>query len=120
MVSPFPLLLLAMLPDAPLAAIDFVGMMIFTVIGVMALAIILVFRRAVAMTKNEVQEQAGSSDPEEVARKSADLTDQWRSLDVRCPRCGRQSVPMLGTNNRYRCESCNKRFDGPPFPGSSS
>ena len=41
------------------------------------------------------------------------LAEEIRSRDVRCPRCDRQSSALLGTNNRYKCDTCNHEFEGP-------
>lgn len=51
--------------------------------------------------------------------KARDLAKRIRELDVRCPRCNRQSIAMLATGNQWKCESCNYEFEGPdhmPLP----
>ena len=49
------------------------------------------------------------------------VVDQIRRSELLCPRCGGQMFALLGTENRYQCESCHFDFTGPPHvPGSSS
>jgi ribosomal protein S27AE len=68
--------------------------------------------RAVRLTKATIERARPSvalSQPDQVER----AVDRLRRIDVRCPRCGEQTVAMLGTRNRYRCEQCAVELDGP-------
>ena len=48
------------------------------------------------------------------------VVDQIRGREVLCPQCGGQTFALLGTENRYQCESCEFAFEGPEhIPGSS-
>jgi tRNA(Ile2) C34 agmatinyltransferase TiaS len=50
-------------------------------------------------------------DDEAVARS---VVDRLRERDVRCPRCGGETIALIGTSRRYRCEDCGAAFDGAP------
>ncbi len=41
------------------------------------------------------------------------LAARIRERDIRCPRCSRQSSALLGTETKYKCDSCNYEFEGP-------
>ena len=78
----------------------------------LAVVIAVVIVRAVRLTKATIERARPSvplSQPDAVER----AVDRLRRIDVRCPRCGEQTVAMLGTRNRYRCEQCPVEIDGP-------
>jgi DNA-directed RNA polymerase subunit RPC12/RpoP len=62
---------------------------------------------AVRKTINQIKKTGVSG---EDTRK---LAKRIRERDVRCPRCNRQSSAVLGTQNRYKCDSCWHEFEGP-------
>ena len=76
--------------------------LIALVLGIVALIVF-----AVRKTINQIKESGVSG---EDARK---LAKRIRERDVRCPRCNRQSSALLGTQNRYKCDSCYHEFEGP-------
>lgn len=48
------------------------------------------------------------------------LADQIRGRELPCPRCGHDTFALLGTENRYTCDSCDFDFEGPAhIPGLS-
>lgn len=78
----------------------------------LAVVIAVVIVRAVRLTKATIEGARPSvalSQPDAVDR----AVERLRRIDVRCPRCGEQTVAMLGTRNRYRCEQCGAELDGP-------
>ena len=77
---------------------------------VVVIAVVIV--RAVRQTRATIEGArpfVPLSQPDAVER----VVDRLRRIDVRCPRCGEQTVAMLGTRNRYRCEQCPVELDGP-------
>lgn len=47
-----------------------------------------------------------------------ELAKRLRERDVRCPRCNGQSSALLGTDTRYKCDSCHFEFEGPSHLGA--
>jgi len=48
------------------------------------------------------------------------LVDQIRRRELPCPRCGHDTFALLGTENRYKCDTCDFDFEGPAhIPGLS-
>ena len=41
------------------------------------------------------------------------LVDRICRLDLPCPRCGHDTFTLLGTENRYKCDTCDFDFEGP-------
>ncbi|WP_457575779.1 hypothetical protein [Desulfomarina sp.] len=62
---------------------------------------------AVRMTLGEMKGAGLRGDD---ARRYA---EEIRKRDIKCPRCSRQSSALLGTGNRYKCDTCNYVFEGP-------
>jgi ribosomal protein S27AE len=78
----------------------------------LAVVIAVVIVRAVRQTRATIEGArpfVPLSQPDAVER----AVDRLRRIDVRCPQCGGQTVLMLGTRNRYRCEQCAVELDGP-------
>jgi hypothetical protein len=48
------------------------------------------------------------------------VVDQIRGREVLCPQCGGRTFALLGTENRYQCESCDFAFKGPAHIRGSS
>ena len=46
----------------------------------------------------------------DIARR---LVEEIRAREVPCERCGRQTFALLGTEDRYKCETCHFEFQGP-------
>lgn len=81
---------------------DWFGLMLIALV-LLVLAFIV---SAIRKTMREVTQSGVSGDE---ARKLAELI---RAQDTRCPRCGRQSSALLGTEDRYKCDTCNHVFEG--------
>ncbi len=62
---------------------------------------------AVRKTMGEVRHSGVTGD---AARR---LAEEIRKRDIVCPRCSRQSSSLLGTGNKYKCDTCNYVFEGP-------
>jgi len=62
---------------------------------------------AIRKTLSEISKPGLSGDE---ARK---LAQRIRQRDIRCPGCNRQSSALLGTDTKYKCDTCNYEFDGP-------
>jgi DNA-directed RNA polymerase subunit RPC12/RpoP len=93
----------------------------FTIIlALMVLSIVLVIVNAVKRTKTEIDERFKRSTPTERERDMRKLADEICSRDVRCSRCGEQAIALLGTGNKYKCETCNHEFDGPEHISSKA
>jgi len=85
----------------------------YVAIGLIVVMIAVTIVRAVRLTRASLT----------IATRHVDLTNpdvartviaQIRGPEVRCPRCGGPTFALLGTENRYQCESCDSTFDGPP------
>lgn len=84
---------------------------------VIAIAVVIV--RAVRLTNATIEQSrpiVPLSQPDAVER----VVDRLRRIDVRCPECGDETVGMLGTRNRYRCEQCGAELDGPDHIGTDA
>ena len=80
------------------------------ILGIMVVAIVVFIVRAVRKTKAEIYKGLG---PEPGERRIRQAIKEIRERDIRCPHCGRQSSAMLGTGNKYKCDTCNHEFEGP-------
>ena len=90
----------------------------YVILAITVLAVVWFIVKAVRQTQGQIAHQLRATDPprrDEIARDlAARIREQAER--VRCVRCGSQSIMLLGTTNRYRCESlqCQHTFDGPP------
>jgi DNA-directed RNA polymerase subunit RPC12/RpoP len=82
----------------------------YIVLGIMVAAIVGFIVKAVRMTNAEIHKKMGPL-PDEWKMKKA--IEEIRKRDISCPRCGKQTFAMLGTQNRYKCDTCNHEFEGP-------
>ena len=88
-------------------------------LAVLVVVIIAFIVRAVRLTNASLATAARHLNltTPDVARS---LVDQIRAREVPCPRCGHDTFARLGTENRYRCDTCHFDFGGPAhIPGSS-
>jgi transposase-like protein len=80
--------------------------------GILVLVIVIFIFRAVRQVKAKIERKLGPA-PSEMAMKQ--LLDQIKSRELpKCPRCQNETLAMLETDSRYKCESCQFEFDGPP------
>lgn len=82
-------------------------------LALLVLAIVAFVVRAVGLTKASISNASrhlNLTQPE-VARR---LVEEIRARNVPCERCGQQTFAMLGTGDRYKCETCHVEFQGPP------
>ena len=87
----------------------------FTLIIIAFAAVIVIFIiKAVRQTKAEIDQKLKGVDPAKRDEVTMKLVEKIRSQDVRCTRCGRQTHNVWGTTNKYKCDSCNHEFEGPP------
>ena len=84
------------------------------IIAVIVGAIVLFIVKAVRQTKADIDKRLEGVDPAKRNEIAKSLAEKIRSQDVRCTRCGKQSFALLGTNNQYKCHTCNFEFEGPP------
>jgi hypothetical protein len=90
----------------------------WVLVALIAVAIVAVIVRAVRLTNASMAEGFPRVDSHN-ARAAWALVNQIRGRDLPCPRCGQDSLALLGTGNRYQCDSCAFEFDGPAhIPGS--
>ncbi len=82
---------------------DWFNLVLITSVLLVVVFIVLAIRK----TMREVTRSDVSGDE---ARKLAELI---RARDIRCPRCNRQSSALLGTEDSYKCDTCNHEFKGP-------
>ena len=82
-------------------------------LGLLVLAIVVFIVRAVRLTNASISNASRHLNltQSEVARR---VVDEIRATDVPCQRCGLQTFAMLGTGDRYTCETCDFEFQGPP------
>ena len=84
----------------------------YLAIAGIAVAVAAAIVRAVRLTgaaRDEASRHINLTRPD-VARQ---LIDAIRAREVPCARCGRSTVAILETRNRYRCETCLFEFEGP-------
>jgi ribosomal protein S27AE len=74
--------------------------------------------KAIRQTQAEIDKGLGPAPGERRMKKAIEEITQ---RDIRCPRCGNEAFAMLGTGNRYKCDSCHFEFEGaehiPPRSG---
>jgi DNA-directed RNA polymerase subunit RPC12/RpoP len=87
--------------------------LVYVAAGAMALAVVAFIVRAVRLTNASIASASRRVDltNPDVARSVIRALDE---RDVPCPRCGHETFALLGTETRYKCDSCNFEFDGPP------
>jgi DNA-directed RNA polymerase subunit RPC12/RpoP len=78
------------------------------ILGIMVVAIVGFIVYAIRKTKAEIYRGLG---PEPGERRMKQVIKEIRERDIRCPHCGRQSFAMLGTGNRYKCDTCHHEFE---------
>jgi ribosomal protein L37AE/L43A len=76
------------------------GMVVVTIVGFIVYA--------VRKTNAEIRRGMGPAPSERTMKRAI---EEIRRRDVRCPRCGRQATAMLGTNNKYKCDTCYHEFE---------
>jgi transposase-like protein len=81
----------------------------YIVLGIMVVVIVVFIVNAIRMTNAEIHKKLGPL-PDEWKMKK--VVEEIRKRDVPCPRCGKQTFAMLGTQNRYKCDVCNYEFEG--------
>jgi ribosomal protein S27AE len=91
----------------------------YVAIGLLVVVIAGFIVRAVRLTNASIAMAARDVDltNPSVARS---VVDQIRERELPCPRCGGPTFAALGTDTRYKCESCHSTFEGPRhIPGSA-
>lgn len=80
--------------------------------AVIVVTVVTVIVRAVRLTKTSLMDASRHVNPADrgVARR---LIEEIRGRDVPCTRCGHQTSTCLGTDDRYKCDSCHFEFEGP-------
>jgi len=74
----------------------------------------------VRQTKTDIDEGLKGVGPAKRTEYYEELAEQIRSQDIRCMRCQGQAFAMLGTDNKYKCHSCDFEFEGlPHIPAKS-
>jgi tRNA(Ile2) C34 agmatinyltransferase TiaS len=84
----------------------------YVLLALIVVAIVTVIARAVRLTNASLTAASRNINltHPDVARR---LVDEIRGKDVLCARCGRPMSTLLGTGNRYRCDTCQFEFEGP-------
>ena len=83
-------------------------------IAVIATMVVLFIVKAVRQTKADIDKRFMGTDPSRRDDMARELAEQIRKQEVNCSRCGRYANALIGTNNKYKCHSCNFEFEGPP------
>ncbi len=91
-----------MLDGGRIKLFDWFNLLLITIILLVVGFIALAVRRTMGEMKG-----AGLSGDD--ARR---LAEEIRKRDIKCTRCGRQSSALLGTGNKYKCDTCNYVFEG--------
>ena len=87
----------------------------FTIIlAAIVLAVVLFIIKAVRQTKADIDKRLNNVDPAKRNAVAKKLAEHIRNRGVSCTRCGRQAFALLGTDNQYKCHTCNFEFEGPP------
>ncbi len=79
------------------------------ILGIMVVVIVGFIVNAVRKTNAEIHKKMGPLPSEWRMKKTI---EEIRKRDIQCPRCGKQTSAMLGTQNRYKCDVCNYEFEG--------
>jgi hypothetical protein len=85
-------------------------------LAVLIVAIVFFIVKAVRQTRAQIDHHLRGTDPRRRDEIARDLAARVREQGdrVRCVRCGGSTFMLLGTENQYRCESCDATFEGPP------
>ena len=79
------------------------------ILGIMVVVIVGFIVNAVRKTNAEIHKKMG---PLPDGWKMKKAVEEIRKRDIPCPRCGKQTFAMLGTQNRYKCDICHYEFEG--------
>ncbi len=89
---------------------------VFNIMLALTILVVVVFIiRAVKQTKSELDkklEGVNRLDRDEMAKK---MVKEMQERAVRCPKCQGQTNALLGTDDEYKCISCNHKFTGPAY-----
>ena len=83
------------------------------ILAVIVGGIILFIIKAIRQTKADIDQRLKDVPPDKRDEVAMKLAEKIRSQDVRCTRCGKQTLNMSGTTNMYKCYTCNYEFEGP-------
>ncbi len=79
------------------------------ILGIMVVVIVGFIVNAVRKTNDEIHKKMGPLPSEWRTKKTI---KEIRKRDIPCPRCGKQTSAMLGTESKYKCDTCNYESEG--------
>jgi hypothetical protein len=83
------------------------------VLAALVATVVVMIVRAVRLTKATIA-QASRDLPLSRPDVATRLAERIRERRVACERCGRDDTfAMLGTDTRWKCDSCQHEFEGP-------